>query len=159
MHTFKITLILLCFLFYSCNNKTKDKNTREFKVTPQKFDSPPDTTELKDRESFEDSIVDYKVSMDNGNYWEAKNPKLKNKKIAFNKYSGKILIYLNKKSNRITDKTIADDVFVWDFDTIQPFKIKGVYGWTDKDTLMYWIYNIKKDILTDEKGNVFKRIN
>jgi hypothetical protein len=58
MRTFKITLIFLCFLFYSCNNKTKDKNTREFKVAPQKFDSPPDKTELKDRESFEDSIVD-----------------------------------------------------------------------------------------------------
>jgi hypothetical protein len=155
-----VSLVLLIALAYLLSINKKDNNLaiRGGNVQLQKFNTPLDTTALKDDESYQDSVLYHKVVMDYGNYWQATNPLLKNKKVAFNRYSGKILIYINKNSNCFKDDLPADYVFSWDFDTIQPYKIKGIYGWTDKDTVMYWFYNVKKDVLIDEKGNIFKRI-
>lgn len=151
-----VSLVLMVALGYllSINKTGKNLKIRGGDVYLQKFNTPPDTTELKD----EDSVLFHKIVMDYGNYWQATNPLLKNKKVGFNRYSGKILIYLNKNSNCFKDELPADLVFTWDFDTIQPYKIKGTYGFTSKDTVMYWFYDINKDFLIDENGNIFRRI-
>ena len=154
------SLVLLLTFGYllSINKKDNNLKIKEGNINLKKFNTPHNTTELKEDESYQDSVLYHKIAMDYGNFWQATNPLLKNKKVAFNRYSGKILIYINKKANCFKNNLPADHVFSWDFDTIQPYKIKGIYGWTDKDTVMYWVYNGVKDILIDEHGNIFKRI-
>lgn len=151
-----LLLLLLVFGYFLSKNKTDENiKIRRDNLQLQKFNTPTDTTELKD----EDSVLFKKIVMDYGNYWQAANPLLKNKKVAFDRHSGKILIYINKNANCFKDDLPADFVFSWDFDTIKPYRIKALYDWTERDTLMYWDYNVNKDILTDEKGNIFKRMN
>lgn len=71
--------------------------------------------------------------------------------------SGKILIYINKSVNELENDEPSEHIFSWDLDTLNRYKIKGTYSFTDKDTLLFWTYNAEKEIMIDEKGLVYSR--
>lgn len=47
--------------------------------------------------------------------------------------------------------------FYWEIDTINSYKIKGIYSEIEKDTLVFWNYNPKTKQLVDENGLVYFR--
>ena len=86
----------------------------------------------------------------------------KDKVVLFDYYSGKLLVYKNLNNNlEISNlgNTPADNVFSWNFyEQRNDNKIVGEIVYTEKDTVMYWIYDKSKNILIDDKGIVFKKI-
>ena len=140
--------------FLSCQNNQKVKQVKDGTITIQEYDTPPSKIEMSLSE--EDSLLYHEVVADYGNYWETiiNNQK---KDVVFDFYSGKILVYLNKEENSIINNQPSDYSFYWETDTINPYKIKGIYSEIEKDTLLFWNYNPKTKQITDEKGLVYKR--
>lgn len=150
----KYIFILFFLLTLSCQNNQKVKQVKGGTITIQEYDTPPSKTEMSLSE--EDSMLYHEVVVDYGNYWETKINNQK-KHVVFDFYSGKILVYLNKDENSIINNEPADYSFYWEIDTINPYKIKGIYSEIEKDTLLFWNYNPKTKQITDEKGLVYKR--
>lgn len=150
----RYTFILSFFFFLSCQNNQNIKQVRGGTITIQEFDTPASEIEMSLSE--EDSLLYHEVVADYGNYWETiiNNQK---KDVVFDFYSGKILVYLNKEENSIINNQPSDYSFYWETDTINPYKIKGIYSEIEKDTLLFWNYNPKTKQITDEKGLVYKR--
>ena len=141
-------LIVLC-----CQNKQNIKQVRGGTITIQEYDTPPSEIEMSLSE--EDSLLYHEVVADYGNYWET-TTETKVKRVAFDLYSGAILLYENDK-NLPFDKSNLNLVFQWEFNDSNPNLIKGIHGWKENDTIMYWTYDQNKEIMIDEKGLVYKR--
>lgn len=150
----KYIFILVCLLTLSCHNNQKVKQVKGGTITIEEFDTP--STEIEMSLSEEDSLLYHEVVADYGNYWETTINNQK-KCVVFDFYSGKILVYLNKDATSIINNQPSDYSFYWETDTINPYKIKGIYSEIEKDTLLFWNYNPKTKQITDEKGLVYKR--
>lgn len=100
----------------------------------------------------EDSILYHDVVADYGNYWETTTNDKQKKQVLFDLFSGKIAIYMNKNDNEINNHQSSDYNFSMEIDTLNPYLIKGVYGEIDRDTILFWKFNPKTKIITDEKG-------
>lgn len=146
------------FSLLSCNREVK--KVRGSEITIQKFDTLIQTVE-KDEMSLthNDSLVYGTIASDFGNYWETTTTSKINRKVLFDFSAGKILIYINNSISVIENEESADHVFSWDLDTINPYKIRGIFGYTDRDTTLFWTYDTQKEIMIDEKGLVYKRKN
>jgi len=141
----------------------KKRNTmvdRDWEVTFQKFNTLPDSSKIIDEDSISHKLMcsDYNVG------WESFDlSKKKNKIILFDSASGKIRIYYLDKGykNQKLDSLPADNVFVWNLtkDTPKELDIEGEFGFTDGDTIMNWKYDKIKNILTDESGLIYNKIN
>ena len=140
--------------FISCQNNQTIKQVKGGTITIQEFDTPASKIEMSLSE--EDSLLYHEVVADYGNYWETTINNQK-KYVVFDFYSGKILVYLNKDATSIINNQPSDYSFYWETDTINPYKIKGIYSEIEKDTLLFWNYNPKTKQITDEKGLVYKR--
>lgn len=150
----KNIFVLIFFLCLSCQNNSKEKHVRGGTITIQEYDTP--SSEAAMSLSEEDSLIYHEVVSHYGNYWEATINNQK-KQVVFDLYSGKILVYFNKEENSIIKNEPSDYSFHLEIDTINPYKIKGVYSEIEKDTLLFWSYNPKSKLLVDEKGLIFKR--
>lgn len=139
--------------FLSCQNNQKVKQVKDGTITIQEFDTP--TTEIEMSLSEEDSLLYHEVVADYGNYWETTTG-TKIKRVAFDRYSGAILLYENDKNSPF-DKSNPNLVFQWVFNDSNPNLIKGIHGWKEKDTIMCWTYDQEKQIMIDEKGLVYYR--
>lgn len=106
-----------------------------------------------------DSVFHKDICLDYNNIWVSKDYK---KVVCFEYNSGKLLVY--KKNERIKDfsklvETPANDVFSWNFNEKRSDnKIIGEITYTDKDSVMYWIYDKSNSVLKDDKGLVFNKI-
>lgn len=151
----KYIFILFFLLTLSCQNNQKVKQVRGGTITIQEFDTP--STALEMSLSKEDSLLYHEVVVDYGNYWETTINNQK-KYVVFDFYSGKILVYINKDKKAISNNESSDYNFYWERDTLNPYKIIGIYSEIDKDTLLFWNYNPKTKQLIDEKGlNYYRR--
>lgn len=151
----KYIFILFFLLTLSCQNNQKVKQVKGGTITIQEYDTPASEIEISLSE--EDSLLYHEVVADYGNYWETTINNQK-KHVVFDFYSGKILVYLNKDENSIINNEPSDYSFYWEIDTINPYKIKGIYSEIEKDTLLFWNYNPKNKLLIDEKGlNYYRR--
>jgi hypothetical protein len=137
----------------SCQNHQTVKQVKGGTITIQEYDTPP--SEVAMRLSEEDSLLYHEVVADYGNYWETTSG-TKIKRVAFDRYSGTILLYENDK-NTTFDKSNPNLVFQWEFNDSNPNLIKGLHGWKEKDTIMCWTYDQNKQIMIDEKGLVYLR--
>lgn len=150
----KFIFFFLMLILLSCHNNQKVKQVKGGTITIEEFDTP--STEIEMSLSEEDSLLYHEVVADYGNYWETTINNQK-KCVVFDFYSGKILVYLNKDATSIINNQPSDYSFYWETDTINPYKIKGIYSEIEKDTLLFWNYNPKTKQITDEKGLVYKR--
>lgn len=139
--------------FISCQNNQTIKQVKGGTITIQEFDTPASKIEMSLSE--EDSLLYHEVVADYGNYWET-TTETKIKRVAFDRYSETILLYENDKSLPF-DKSNPNLVFQWEFNDSNPNLIKGIHGWKENDTIMYWTYDQNKEIMIDEKGLVYKR--
>jgi hypothetical protein len=146
--------VLIFFLCLSCQNNPNVKHVRGGTITIQEYETP--SSEVAMSLSEEDSLLYNEVVSHYGNYWETTINNQK-KQVVFDLYSGKILVYLNKEENSIIKNEPSDYSFYWEIDTLNPYKIKGIYGWKDKDTILFWKYNPRTKIITDEKGLIYHR--
>jgi hypothetical protein len=137
----------------SCQNNQTVKQVKGGTITIQEYDPPPSKIEMSLSE--EDSLLYHEVVADYGNYWETISG-TKIKRVAFDRYSGTILLYENDK-NTTFDKSNPNLVFQWEFNDSNPNLIKGLHGWKEKDTIMCWTYDQNKQIMIDEKGLVYLR--
>jgi hypothetical protein len=149
----KYTFVLIFLFSISCQNNQNIKQVRDSTITIQKFDTP--ASELEMNLSEEDSLLYHEVVADYGNYWETTSG-TKIKRVAFDRYSGTILLYENDK-NTPFDKSNPNIVFQWEFNDSNPNLIKGIHGWKENDTIMCWTYDQNKQIMIDEKGLIYKR--
>lgn len=149
----KFLFFCLMLLLLSCQNNQKVKQVKGGTITIQEYDTPPSKIEMS--LSDEDSLLYHEVVADYGNYWET-TTETKVKRVAFDRYSGAILLYENDKSLPF-DKSNPNLVFQWEFNDSNPNLIKGIHGWKEKDTLLFWNYNPKTKQIFDEKGLVYKR--
>lgn len=149
----KYTFVLIFLFSISCQNNQNSKQVKGGTITIQKFDTPP--SELEMNLSEEDSLLYHEVVADYGNYWETTSG-TKIKRVAFDRYSGTILLYENDK-NTPFDKSNPNIVFQWEFNDRNPNLIKGIHGWKESDTIMCWTYDQNKQIMIDEKGLVYLR--
>ena len=141
------------FLTLSCQNNQKVKQLKGGTITIQEYDTPASEIEISLSE--EDSLLYHEVVADYGNYWETiikKNQKNQKKQVLFNLYSGKIAVYINKDEKAIINNESSDYNFSWETDTLNPYKIIGIYSEIDKDTLLFWKYNPNTKQLIDENG-------
>lgn len=145
--------LIIFLVFFSCQNNQKVKQVKGGTITIQEYDTPPSKIEMS--LSDEDSLLYHEVVADYGNYWET-TTETKVKRVAFDRYSGAILLYENDK-NLPFDKSNPNLVFQWEFKDSNPNLIKGIHGWKENDTIMYWTYDQNKEIMIDEKGLVYKR--
>lgn len=150
----KYTFVLIFLFSISCQNNQTVKQVKGGTITIQEYDTPPSEIEMSLSEG--DSLLYHDVVLDYGNYWETTINNQK-KYVVFDFYSGQILVYLNKDENYIINNEPSDYSFYWETDTINPYKIKGVYSEIEKDTLLFWNFNPQTKVLVDEKGLVFKR--
>lgn len=151
----RYTFILSFFFFLSCQNNQNIKQVKGGTITIQEFDTPASEIEMSLSE--EDSLLYNEVVSHYGNYWETTINNHQKKQVVFDLYSGKILVYFNKEENSIIKNEPSDYSFYWEIDTLNPHKIKGIYGWKDKDTILFWKYNPRTKIITDEKGLIYHR--
>jgi hypothetical protein len=153
---FGISCVFLTLL--SCNREVK--KVRGGEITIQKYNTLAHIVE-KDIISLthQDSLMYGEIASDFGNYWETTTTDNINRKVLFDFSNGKILIYINNSVDFIENDEPAQHVFSWDLDTINPYKIKGVFGYTDRDTTIYWTYDAKTESMINEKGLVYKRKN
>jgi hypothetical protein len=151
----KCIFFFLAIISLSCQNNQSVKQVRGGTITIQEYDTPPSKIEMSLSE--EDSLLYHEVVADYGNYWETKTSKTFKKQVLFDLYSGKIVIYNNRTTDLKYNDASSDAYFSWEMDTINPYKIKGIYSEIEKDTLLFWNYNPKTKVLVDEKGLVFKR--
>ena len=149
----KYTFVLIFLFSISCQNNQNIKQVRGGTITIQEYDTPPSEIEMSLSE--EDSLLYHEVVADYGNYWETISG-TKIKRVAFDRYSGTILLYENDK-NTTFDKSNPNLVFQWEFNDSNPNLIKGLHGWKEKDTIMCWTYDQNKQIMIDEKGLVYLR--
>ncbi len=149
----KFIFFFLMLILLSCQNNQKVKQVKGGTITIQEYDTPPSKIEMS--LSDEDSLLYHEVVADYGNYWET-TTETKVKRVAFDRYSGAILLYENDK-NLPFDKSNPNLVFQWEFNDSNPNLIKGINGWKENDTIMYWTYDQNKEIMIDEKGLVYKR--
>jgi hypothetical protein len=145
---------VLVYFFYV--PKTAVIKIRGGSVHLQKFNTPaaPYYNTLPP----EDSLKYGAIIADYGYYWEATPRHQKVKRVAFDRNSGTILWYENPQETSFHPAK-PNRIFQWDFNDTTPNLIKGIYGWTDKDTTMCWIYDTQKQLLIDEKGICYKRKN
>lgn len=87
--------LIIFLVFFSCQNNQNIKQVRGGTITIQEFDTPASEIEMSLSE--EDSLLYHEVVADYGNYWET-TTKTKIKRVAFDRYSGAILLYENDKS-------------------------------------------------------------
>jgi hypothetical protein len=74
-------------------------------------------------------------------------------------YSGKLLVLFYENNNSKEKTPINEYIGSWRYDKkVDANKIIGYHGFTNTDTLMYWIYDEVKSELTDEKGMIYKRV-
>jgi hypothetical protein len=139
--------------FFSCQNNQTIKQVKGGIITIKEYDTP--ASEAVMGLSEEDSLLYHDVVSDYGNYWETTSG-TKIKRVAFDRYSGTILLYENDK-NTTFDKSNPNLVFQWEFNDSNPNLIKGLHGWKEKDTIMCWTYDQNKQIMIDEKGLVYLR--
>jgi len=149
----KCIFFFLMLFSISCQNHQTVKQVKGGTITIQEYDTPP--SEVAMRLSEEDSLLYHEVVADYGNYWETTSG-TKIKRVAFDRYSGTILLYENDK-NTTFDKSNPNLVFQWEFNDSNPNLIKGLHGWKEKDTIMCWTYDQNKQIMIDEKGLVYLR--
>lgn len=126
--------LIIFLVFFSCQNNQKVKQVKGGTITIEEFDTP--STEIEMSLSEEDSLLYHEVVADYGNYWETTINNQK-KCVVFDFYSGKILVYLNKDATSIINNQPSDYSFYWETDTINPYKIKGIYSEIEKDTLLF----------------------
>lgn len=151
----------ISIMFFSLlSHNSEVKKVRDGEITMQKFDTPVKTIDINEIGlTQKDSLVYGTIASDFGNYWETTTTSKINRKVLFDFSAGKILIYINNSISVIENEEPADHVFSWDLDTINPYKIRGVFGYTDRDTTLFWTYDTQKEIMIDEKGLVYKRKN
>ena len=106
-----------------------------------------------------DSVFHNEVCLDYNNIWISEDYK---KIICFEYKSGKLLIYKNNEKTTDFSKLVntpADNVFSWNFhEKRDDNKIIGEITYTEKDSLMYWVYDKSKNTLKDDKGLIFNKI-
>jgi hypothetical protein len=149
----KYTFVLIFLFSISCQNNQNIKQVKGGTITIPEYDTPASEIEMSLSE--EDSLLYHEVVADYGNYWETISG-TKIKRVAFDRYSGTILLYENDK-NTTFDKSNPNLVFQWEFNDSNPNLIKGLHGWKEKDTIMCWTYDQNKQIMIDEKGLVYLR--
>jgi hypothetical protein len=149
-----------CGFFSMLLSNSEVKKVRTGEITIQKYYTLIQTVEEDEISlTHQDSLLYGEIASDFGNYWETTTTNKINRKVLFDFSKGKILIYINNSVEFIENDEPAQHVFSWDLDTINPYKIKGVFGYTDRDTTIYWTYDANKESMIDEKGLVYKRKN
>lgn len=131
-----LNLIFALFLFCSCSDNKKI------------IENNYDITENTDSLEYRDLMINY------GFYWQKISDSTKN--ILFNNYNGKIIIFKNYEM--LNKEGQSDNVFIFDIDSINKYKLIGNYGFMDRDTIMFWIFDKKNKILIDNNGEKFKQI-
>ena len=144
---------VLVYFFYV--PKTAVIKIRGGSVHLQEYNTPLEPYETKI--SLEDSLQYGAIIADYNYYWETTQPNKKIKRVAFDRNSGSILVYESIKESPFNPKK-PNLMFQWQFNEATPNLIKGIYGYTDKDTTMCWIYDTKKQLMLDEQGLVYKRM-
>lgn len=137
-----LIIIFILFLFFSCSDNKK--------IVERNFDTIEylDSIESIDSTEYKDIMINY------GFYWQKISDSTKN--IMFNNYNGKIIIFKNYKL--LIEKSESDNVFTFDIDSINKYKLIGNYGFIERDTVMFWIFDDKGKTLIDDKGEKFKQI-
>lgn len=137
-----LNIIFILFLFYSCSDNKK--------IVEKKFATIEylDSIESTDSTEYKDLMINY------GFYWQKISDSTKN--IMFNNYNGKIIIFKNYKL--LIEKSESDNVFTFDIDSINKYKLIGNYGFMERDTVMFWIFDDKSKTLIDDKGEKFIQI-
>jgi hypothetical protein len=106
-----------------------------------------------------DSVFHKEICLDFNNIWVSEDEK---KIICFEYKSGKLLVYKNNEKTTDFSKLVntpADNVFSWNFhEKRDDNKIIGEITYTEKDSLMYWVYDKSKNTLKDDKELVFNKI-
>jgi hypothetical protein len=106
-----------------------------------------------------DSVFHKEICLDFDNIWLSEEH---NKVVCFEYHSGKLLVYQNFEKKIDFSKLIespADNVFSWNFhEKRDDNKIIAEITYTEKDSIMYWIYDESKNTLKDDKGVVFNKI-
>lgn len=147
-------ILIFCLTISSCSKK-KPVELEYIKIDTIKYKESPITEPL---EEFDGDSVFYKeVCSDYGNIWRTIDKNYKIKEVDFNYNNGKLIISYfenNKSKKKIASK---DYVGSWQYDANEN-KIIGYYGFTDRDTLMYWVFDKEKLQLVDEKGLVYKKV-
>lgn len=131
-----LNLISVIFLFCSCSDK---KNI---------FESNSVTTKNTDSLEYRDIMINY------GFYWQNISDSTKN--ILFDNYNGKMIVFKNYEM--LNKKSLSDNVFTFEIDSINKYKLIGNYGFMDRDTVMYWTFDSQNKVLIDNKGEKFKQI-
>lgn len=124
----------------------------------RKYSEPPIPSSEFDEKDL-DSVFHGEICLDYNNIWISED----NKKIVCFEYkSGNLYVYKNFDINTISTKfseTYANDVFSWNYDEKRnDNKLIGEIIHTDKDSLMYWVYDKSKSTLKDDKGLIFNKI-
>ncbi|WP_445713583.1 hypothetical protein [Flavobacterium sp.] len=131
-----LNLISVVFLFCSCSDK---KNI---------FESNSAITKNTDSLEYRDIMINY------GFYWQNISDSTKN--ILFDNYNGKMIVFKNYEM--LNKKSLSDNVFTFEIDSINKYKLIGNYGFMDRDTVMYWTFDSQNKVLIDNKGEKFKQI-
>lgn len=131
-----LNLISLLFLICSCSNNKKN------------IESNFDITENTDSLEYRDLMINY------GFYWQKISDSTKN--ILFDNYNGKMIVF--KSYEMLNKESQSDNVFTFDIDSINKYKLIGNYGFMGRDTIMFWTFDKKNKILIDNNGEKFKQI-
>jgi hypothetical protein len=165
MKKYKIIIILAVVVIISAFGITKflNRNVRNYEFNTIILSDDNESSLSSDDEKDLDSLFHKKICSDYKVAWETYDlNKRKFKILDLNYFSGKLLIFYfneSQKNKSIPKNYPADKVFEWNFYEVRKDnKIIGKITYTEKDTLMQWIYDKNKEILTDEKGLVYKKI-
>lgn len=148
-------LVAALVYFFYFDKTPKTIPIRGGSVHLQEYNTPPEPYETKI--SLEDSLQYAAIIADYNYYWETTQPNKKIKRVAFDRNSGSILVYESIKESPFNPKK-PNLMFQWQFNEATPNLIKGIFGYTDKDTTMCWIYDTKKQLMLDEQGLVYKKM-
>uniref|UniRef100_UPI0040473BEB hypothetical protein n=1 Tax=Flavobacterium sp. TaxID=239 RepID=UPI0040473BEB len=119
-----LNLISVVFLFCSCSDK---KNI---------FESNSAITKNTDSLEYRDIMINY------GFYWQNISDSTKN--ILFDNYNGKMIVFKNYEM--LNKKSLSDNVFTFEIDSINKYKLIGNYGFMDRDTVMYWTFDSQNTV-------------
>lgn len=157
-----LILVTITCILYKNLNKTESK-FRGGTLHLQEHKTPPNEDPISEEIDL-DSVFHKKICFDYKNIWVTYDESKKKYKIVLFEYtSGKVFIYNVDKSYNKSKLGVdpADEVLEWNFYcTPKDNKIIAVNGWdeTQKDSLIYWIYDNYKNSLIDSKGLIYHKL-
>ena len=153
-----VVLLMLISIGIYMYSKRNVVNLKYATIKEIEYDEEPVVEDLAN-ELEPDSLFFKQICSDYGNIWRTIDNKKRIKEVEFDNYSGKLLV-LFYENNNTKEKTPTNEyIGSWRYDKkVDANKIIGYHGFTDRDTLMYWIYDEVKSELIDEKGMIYKRV-